>query len=91
LQTAVSLLEAGYDVTVIAKHFPGDKSIEYTSPWAGAQWRTHASFGDVEQCAWDIASYKKWYEIVEQERKEPGSQKSGLGVNITSNIPFNGC
>lgn len=33
LQTAISLLEAGYKVTIVAKHFPGDLSIEYTSPW----------------------------------------------------------
>jgi hypothetical protein len=33
LQIAISLLEEGYKVTIVAKHFPGDKSIEYTSPW----------------------------------------------------------
>ncbi|KAJ9667096.1 hypothetical protein H2201_002931 [Coniosporium apollinis] len=33
LQTAVSLLEAGYTVTIVAKYYPGDESIEYTSPW----------------------------------------------------------
>jgi glycine/D-amino acid oxidase-like deaminating enzyme len=25
-------------ITIIAKHLPGDFSIEYTSPWAGAAW-----------------------------------------------------
>ncbi|KAL1795272.1 hypothetical protein ACET3X_007088 [Alternaria dauci] len=29
-------------VTVVAKHFPGDRSIEYTSPWAGANWSSMA-------------------------------------------------
>jgi glycine/D-amino acid oxidase-like deaminating enzyme len=33
LTSAVFLSEAGYTVTVIAAHVPGDKSIEYTSPW----------------------------------------------------------
>jgi len=33
LQTALTLLEAGYKVTVAAKHLPGDLSLEYTSPW----------------------------------------------------------
>lgn len=33
LQTSVKLLEAGYDVTIVAKHLPGDTSTEYTSPW----------------------------------------------------------
>ena len=33
LTNAVFLSEAGYTVTVIAAHVPGDSSIEYTSPW----------------------------------------------------------
>jgi glycine/D-amino acid oxidase-like deaminating enzyme len=34
LQTALSLLESGYDVTIVAKHWPEDESngsIDYTS------------------------------------------------------------
>lgn len=30
-------------ITVVAKHFPGDRSIEYTSPWAGANWSSMAN------------------------------------------------
>jgi D-amino-acid oxidase len=26
----------GVDITVVAKHMPGDYDVEYTSPWAGA-------------------------------------------------------
>lgn len=26
----------GNDVTVVAKHMPGDYDVEYASPWAGA-------------------------------------------------------
>jgi hypothetical protein len=33
LQSAIALLEAGYKVTVIGKHLPGDLSTDYTSPW----------------------------------------------------------
>jgi glycine/D-amino acid oxidase-like deaminating enzyme len=33
LQTSISLLEAGYRVLLIGQYFPGDESIEYTSPW----------------------------------------------------------
>ena len=33
LQTSISLRKAGYEVVIIGKYFPGDKSIEYTSPW----------------------------------------------------------
>ena len=28
-----------YSVTVVAKHMPGDNDIEYTSPWAGANYQ----------------------------------------------------
>ena len=77
----MSLLETGkYEITIVAKHFPGDKSIEYTSPWAGAQWRTHAGPEDDEQRAWDVQSYKKWYEVVRKENETTGP-KSGLGVS----------
>ncbi|KAF2477513.1 FAD dependent oxidoreductase [Lindgomyces ingoldianus] len=79
LQTAVSLLEAGYNVTIIAKHFPGDESIEYTSPWAGAIWRTHATPDQEEQCRWDLESYKSWIGVLENDRglaEEMGIQVS---------------
>lgn len=33
LTNAVFLAQAGYLVTIIAAHVPGDESIEYTSPW----------------------------------------------------------
>lgn len=33
LTSALFLTEAGYQVTVVAAHVPGDSSIEYTSPW----------------------------------------------------------
>lgn len=33
LQTSISLRQAGYQVVLLAKHFPGEQSIEYTSPW----------------------------------------------------------
>lgn len=33
LTSAIFLTEAGYEVTIIAAHVPGDTSIEYTSPW----------------------------------------------------------
>lgn len=34
LTTALVLARKGYKITVVAKHMPGDLSIEYTSPWA---------------------------------------------------------
>jgi D-amino-acid oxidase len=65
LQTAVTLLEAGYKVTVVARDWPGDHSPDYTSPWAGAIWRSHASADQVEACKWDLQSYQEWMRIAE--------------------------
>lgn len=33
LQSSISLRRAGYRVILLAKHLPGDRAIEYTSPW----------------------------------------------------------
>ncbi|KAH7374251.1 FAD dependent oxidoreductase [Pyrenochaeta sp. MPI-SDFR-AT-0127] len=67
LQTAITLLEAGFKVEIVSRHWPGDESIEYTSPWAGAIWRTHATPGEVERCEWDIESYMMWMKLIENE------------------------
>lgn len=67
LQTAITLLEEGYKVSIIAKHWPGDESVEYTSPWAGAIWRTHATPDQVEWCKWDVRSYQEWMRIINDE------------------------
>ncbi|CAG8946526.1 unnamed protein product [Penicillium salamii] len=39
LSSAVQLLKHGYQVTVVARELPGDYSIDYASPWAGAHFR----------------------------------------------------
>ena len=39
LTSAIRLLEANYDVTIVARDLPGDLAIEYASPWAGAHFR----------------------------------------------------
>lgn len=39
LTTALLLSKTGkYNITVVAKHMPGDYDIEYASPWAGANY-----------------------------------------------------
>ncbi|KAL1625609.1 hypothetical protein SLS56_007268 [Neofusicoccum ribis] len=86
LQTAITLLEAGATVTIIAKHVPGDKAIGYTSPCirAGAQWRTHATAEDKEIQQWDIESYNVWFDWVEKEKTQAAfATKSGLEIYIS--------
>ncbi|RPB24000.1 nucleotide-binding domain-containing protein, partial [Terfezia boudieri ATCC MYA-4762] len=70
LQTALSLLEAGYGVIVVAKYWPGDKSIDYTSPWAGAHWRPHAAVDELELQKYEMATFRYWTEMVKKVPKE---------------------
>ncbi|CAG7920181.1 unnamed protein product [Penicillium olsonii] len=39
LSSAVELSQHGYKVTVVARELPGDDSLDYASPWAGAHFR----------------------------------------------------
>lgn len=53
LTCAVSLLKSGYkDVTVVGQYIPGDKTIGYTSPWAGASILSFASATDMRLRGW---------------------------------------
>ncbi|KAH0537001.1 hypothetical protein FGG08_006173 [Glutinoglossum americanum] len=77
LQTAVFLLEAGYKVTVVAKNLPGDVDLEYTSPRAGAHWRTQATANEIELAQWDRETYEYWLSVV---AREEASRRDGFGV-----------
>ncbi|MCJ1402428.1 hypothetical protein MMC11_005648 [Xylographa trunciseda] len=80
LQTALTLLRAGYAVSIVAEYWPGEGQPGYTSDWAGAHWRTHASAEDEELCEWDTRTYRVWKEMVKQEEKEGRKGESGLAV-----------
>ncbi|KAH3668802.1 hypothetical protein OGAPHI_002557 [Ogataea philodendri] len=59
LYTALNLLEAGVkgsEIVVVAKHLPGDQSIEYTSPWAGGNFSC-ISPDDAETLHFDKTTY----------------------------------
>ncbi|KAF2681069.1 D-amino-acid oxidase-like protein [Lentithecium fluviatile CBS 122367] len=52
-------------ITIVAKHFPGDRSIDYTSPWAGANWCSMANDnGPLEH--YDRVTFSRFAEMVEQ-------------------------
>ncbi|MCJ1378965.1 hypothetical protein MMC17_002064 [Xylographa soralifera] len=80
LQTAVTLLRAGYAVSIVAEYWPGEGQPGYTSDWAGAHWRTHASAEEKELCEWDTETYRVWGEMVKQEEREGRKGEGGLGV-----------
>ncbi|KAF1998616.1 D-amino-acid oxidase-like protein [Amniculicola lignicola CBS 123094] len=52
-------------ITILATHFPGDRSINYTSPWAGANWCSFAhDNGPLE--SYDRTTFHKFSEIVDK-------------------------
>lgn len=46
-------------VIIVAKHLPGDLSLEYTSPWAGANWLSVATDSGRQE-SWDEVTYMKF-------------------------------
>jgi len=81
-------------ITIIAKHFPGDRSIEYTSPWAGANWSSMAhDNGPLEK--YDEVTFRRFGELIDGEdvfgckavRKGEGNEM-GLGRMGESMVGF---
>ncbi|KAF9925262.1 hypothetical protein BGZ67_008792, partial [Mortierella alpina] len=68
LSTALALLDKGhYAVKVIATHLPSDLNIDYTSPWAGAHWRSYADIADLVQQDLDTITFKRFAYLAENE------------------------
>jgi D-amino-acid oxidase len=76
LTTALKLnsdtASAQYHITIIASHFPGDESIDYTSPKAGADWSPQAtsSPADADMREYDKRTYDMWTQILEADKVE---------------------
>ncbi|KAF2637352.1 nucleotide-binding domain-containing protein [Massarina eburnea CBS 473.64] len=93
LTTALTLRQSYPDssITIVAKHFPGDRSIEYTSPWAGANWATMANDnGPLED--YDRVTFKKFAEMVDNEGigEEIGIGRMGMRAFFDSKIEETG-
>lgn len=51
-------------ITITAKYFPGDRSIDYTSPWAGANWSSMANDnGPLEN--YDRITFQRFGELMD--------------------------
>ena len=76
LSTAIELRSAypGSRITVVAKHFPGDRSIEYASPWAGANWAPFSNDNGPEE-HYDRVTYDRFGKLVD----EGVGEEIGLG------------
>ncbi|CAO3624450.1 unnamed protein product [Cunninghamella blakesleeana] len=72
LSVALQLIEKGYKVTIVAKWLPGDRNIEYTSPFAGAHWRSYALKDDHLLQKFETITYKKFLQLGTEKSNETG-------------------
>lgn len=86
LSTALSFLQSEnkYAITILATHLPGDFSIDYTSPWAGGHWRSHATLvpEDERVRRWDKRTYEVWTGMLNSGGNE---KELGLGFRRSRN------
>lgn len=61
-------LNKDYDITVVATHMPGDLSIQYTSPFAGANWMSFASPDNKEWQEFDTEAYHQLMKLADEPR-----------------------
>ncbi|KAL6152939.1 hypothetical protein ACJBU6_08106 [Exserohilum turcicum] len=78
-------------ITVVAKHFPGDRSIEYASPWAGANWSSMAKDnGPLEK--YDQVTFNRFGELIDGkpvfgcQTLKAGETKNSEGGNAGNEI-----
>ncbi|KAF2853383.1 D-amino-acid oxidase-like protein [Plenodomus tracheiphilus IPT5] len=68
LSTALTLSASHPDtpITIVATHFPGDRSINYCSPWAGANWSSMATDnGPLEH--YDLLTFHRFTQLLNGE------------------------
>ncbi|CZS96709.1 hypothetical protein WAI453_010120 [Rhynchosporium graminicola] len=71
-------------ILILATHLPGDRDINYTSPWAGANWLSGATDnGRME--SWDEITYRKFEKLAENV-KEAGVQRMDIRAFYDSEI-----
>lgn len=61
-------------IKILANHVPGDKSIAYCSPWAGANWLSGATDGGIQE-SWDRVTYLKFGELADGNGTETGIKR----------------
>lgn len=61
-------------IAILAKHLPGDRSVEYCSPWAGANWLSVTTDGGKQE-GWDGVTYVKFGELADEKGNETGIKR----------------
>lgn len=59
---------SAYDITIVATFLPGDILINYTSPFAGANWQSFAEDDDKRLQQMDTVSYHKFMELADNPK-----------------------
>lgn len=81
LTTALVLARSGkHSVTVVAKHMPGDYDIEYTSPWAGANFWPVSTKGSNE-AEWDRVTFHELWRLANSAPE--------AGIHVQDSIIYN--
>ncbi|KAK6524465.1 hypothetical protein TWF281_011373 [Arthrobotrys megalospora] len=88
LTTALLLAKRRHNVTVIAKHMPGDYDIEYTSPWAGANYFPFSIAGDKSR-KWERSTYPELMRLATQV-PESGIHVQDANIFVVDGIPVTG-
>lgn len=80
----LSLRHPTSQILILATHLPGDQHINYTSPWAGANWLSGATDnGRME--SWDEITYRKFGELAD-DASVTGVQRMNIQAFYDSEI-----
>ncbi|OBU00501.2 hypothetical protein VE01_01377 [Pseudogymnoascus verrucosus] len=84
LTTALLLSKnPAYNVTIVAKHMPGDYDIEYTSPWAGANFSPHTND---ERGPWERNTFPELYRLANDVPESGIHLQDSLVLNRTKDL-----
>lgn len=88
LNVTLELSKRGYGqhVTIVAENFPGDTSINYTSPWAGANF-SGISGSDPNALRWDRLGYSTMMDLIEKESEEAEYLQKTQSIEYWDEMP----
>ena len=86
LSTALELQRRrpGARVVVAAKFFPGDRSVEYCSPWAGANWAS-VTTDEHPLHQWEAETYRRFAALSDAV---PGAAVQRMGIRTYFDRPL---
>ncbi|KIM21924.1 hypothetical protein M408DRAFT_333181 [Serendipita vermifera MAFF 305830] len=80
LTTALVLRREGYEnITIVAKHMPGDRALEYTSPWAAVNYAPVSEKGTAAE-EWDRLSWAEFWRLAHESPE--------AGIHIQKKISY---